>query len=99
MKKMKPELIALVIVVLAFIAFLVLPHGQTEGTITVFGIKLKVRGNNQPTTQPGLKIKDADAGGNIKLNDTTGKGIEGEKLKAAKDIEATSSSSNSPPKP
>jgi hypothetical protein len=66
----------------------------------LFG-EVTAEGSNPPvpnTTAAGVKIKEADAGKNIRAHSSSGGGVELEKVKAKDDIEATHSPGNSPPK-
>ena len=72
---------------------------RTKGKAQIkgpFGTGLKVEGENAPG--PGVRLKDAQAGGSIRAQDATGRGADAEKLNAKGDIEVTSSSGPPPPK-
>ena len=77
---------------------------RTKGKAQIkgpFGTGLKVEGENAPglgAPAPGVRLKDAQAGGNIRAQDATGRGADAEKLKAKGDIEVTSSAGLPPPK-
>jgi len=99
MDKTTATLIGLGILALAFIAFFYVFRHKGKGEISgPLGLKLKVEGSNEPASQPGVNIKDAEAGGNLRARDTTGRGVDLEKVKAKGDIEATSSGGDLPPK-
>ncbi len=66
-----------------------------------FGTGLKVEGENAaspsaPTS--GIRIKDAEAGRDIRAHSTGAGGVDLEKVKAKGDIDASSSSGDPPPK-
>jgi hypothetical protein len=92
-------LIGLGIIALVFIAFFAVFRKKGKGEIKgPFGLGLKVEGGNESASPAGVKIKDADAGGNVLAKDSTGQGVDLERIKAKGDIEATSASRESPPK-
>jgi hypothetical protein len=99
MDKTTATLIGFGLLVLAFIAFFAVFRKKGTGEINgPFGMGLKVGGDNEPQSQPGVQLKDAQAGGSIRAADGTGRGLSAEKLKATGDIDV-SSSSGPPPKP
>jgi hypothetical protein len=93
-------LIGLGILALLVIAFFAVFRGKGKFQIvTKFG-KLKAEGDNPPPTAvaAGVKIKDADAGRNIRAHGAGEGGVDLEKVKAKGDIEATHMPGDSPPK-
>jgi hypothetical protein len=99
MDKTTATLIGLGIIALVFVAFFAVFRSKGKGKIKApFGLGMEVEGRNESTSQPGVAVKHAQAGKNIRMSDATGKGAVGEKLKAGGDIDV-SSSSESPPKP
>ena len=99
MDKTTAMIIGLGILALALVAFFAVFRNKGKGKIKgPFGMGLEVEGSNETTTQPGVSVKDAQAGRNIRANDATGKGAVAQKLKAGGDIDI-SSSSGPPPKP
>jgi hypothetical protein len=99
MDKTTAALIGLGILALVFIAFFAVFRNKGKGKIKgPFGMGLEVEGSNEPASQSGVKIKDANAGENVRAKDSTGRGVDLEKIKAKGDIEATSSSGDPPPK-
>jgi hypothetical protein len=86
------------VLVLAFVSFFLIFRSKGKGGIKgPFGIGMNVEGSNEPVSQPSVIVKDAEAGGSIRVKDDTGKGAAAEKLKAVGDIEI-SSSHGTPPK-
>ena len=99
MDKTTAVLIGLGILALVFIAFFAVFRNKGKGKIKgPWGMGIEVEGSNQNTPQPGVDVKDAQAGGNIRVSDATGEGAVAQKLKADRDIEI-SSSPGAPPKP
>jgi hypothetical protein len=109
MKKDKPAnsnsrffVAALAIVALAFVSFFILSKGKGTGELRApGGFGLKVKGEEPQKGSPGVSIRDAQSGGNVRARDESGRGVELEKVKAEKDIEAVNSqvlSTNGPPK-
>ena len=87
------------ILIVGFIVFFAIFRKKGKGKIKgPWGMGMEVEGSNEPSSQPGVQLKDAQAGGNIRARDATGRGLSGEKLKAGGDIEVTSSPGEPPPK-
>ena len=96
MDKTTAIVICLGLIIIAFVAFFLIFRNKGKGEIKgPFGMGMKVEGSNEPTSQPGVSVKDAQTKGNIRAKDETGRGAVAEKLKAGGDIDISSS----PPKP
>ena len=100
MDKTTAALIALGILALVFIAFFAVFRSKGKGKIKgPFGTSLEVEGANEPAAQPGVRVKDAQAGGNIRAQDSAGHGVDAEKLKAKGDIDLSTSGPGGTPPP
>src|SRR5262245_37422874 len=94
-------LIGLGILAIVLIIFFVRFGGKGRFKLKTKYGEVKAEGENPlpPTTvPPGVKIKDAEAGGNVSAQSATSGGVEFEKIKAKGDIEARHSPGESPPK-
>ena len=95
-------LIALGIVALVAIAFFAVFRGRGKVRLKGPGeMSLKAEGENPPppaAVPAGVRIKDAEAGQNLRAQSTGAGGVDLEKVKAKGDIEATSSPGSPPPK-
>lgn len=77
--------VALVIVLLSY-------RSRGKGKIKgPWGMGVEVEGSNEGENQPCVSVKDAEAKGNIRATDATGKGVHAERLKSGADIEVSSS--------
>lgn len=87
-----------VLVIFFFTRFL----GKGKFKVKVpFGGEVSAEGSNPPppgTTPGGVKIKEAEAGKDMRAHSSTVGGVELEKVKAAGEIEATHSPGDVPPK-
>ena len=93
-------LITLGILVLFAVAYFAVFRRKGKAKLKApFGISLEVEGSNEPSAQPGVRVKDAQAGGNIHAQDSSGHGVDAEKLKARGDIDLSSSSPGGAPPP
>jgi hypothetical protein len=92
MDKTTAIVICLGLLVVGFVFFFFVFRSRGKGEIKgPFGLGMKVEGSNEPASQRGVTVKDAEAKGNIRATDATGKGASAEKLKAGGDIEVSSS--------
>ncbi len=100
MDKTTAVIIALGILALVFIAFFAVFRGKGTGKIKgPFGMGIDVEGANNPDSPVGVRVKDARAGGNLRAQDATGRGVDAQKLRAAGDIELGSSGGGAPAPP
>jgi hypothetical protein len=98
MDKTTAVVVVLGIIALVFVGFFAVFRKWGRGKIKgPWGTGLEVEGSNEP--QP-TRIKDVEAGGNVRVSETGGRGVDASKLKAGGDVEISSSSSGgmSPPK-
>jgi hypothetical protein len=101
MDKMTVIVIVLAILALVFIAFFAVFRNKGKGKIKgPFGMGIQVEGVNDPPPATGVRIKDAQAGGDILADNKGAGGVDLEKVKAARNITATNAPSQgqSPPK-
>ena len=92
-------LIALGILAIVFIVFFLIFRSKGKGKIKgPWGMGIEVEGSNEPVSKPGVKIKGAEAGGNVRATDATGRGVDIEDIKAEGDIDVSSSPGAPPPK-
>lgn len=95
MDKTTAVLIGLGILALLAIAFFAVFRGKGKLSVKSPLGSLKAEGENPPppaTVPGGVKIKDAEAGRNIRAQSQGAGGVDLEKVKAKGDITATSSS-------
>ena len=86
------------ILALAFIAFFAVFRSKGKGKIKgPFGMGMEVEGSNETRSSPGVQIKNASAGGNLRATDATGRGVNAKNVNAQGDVEI-SSSGGLPPK-
>lgn len=94
-------IVGLCILALVVVAFFTVFRGKGKFKIkTKFG-EATAEGENPPvpTAVPGgVRIKDADAGGNLRARSTGVGGLDLEKIKAKGEIDAAHSPNDSPPK-
>ena len=96
--------VAIVIVALIFagvvIFFFTRFLGKGKFKIKVPLGEVSAEGSNPPpaSTTAGVKIKDAEAGKDMRAHSSGSGGVEMEKVKAKGDIEATHTPGDSPPK-
>jgi len=86
------------ILALVFVAFFAVFRNKGKGKLKgPWGIGLHVEGSNEPQQ---TRVKGIEAGGNVRVTETGGRGVDASKLKASGDVEISSSSSGgtSPPK-
>jgi hypothetical protein len=81
--------LAFIVVVLAAVVIFGLKRGNVFGKFKLPG---GIEGTLDASMPPAVTMKDASAGGNIKLLDKTQRGVRGESLTAKGDITAESSS-------
>jgi hypothetical protein len=99
MDKTTALLIGLGILALLAIAFFAVFRGKGKLNVKSPLGSLKAEGENPPppaTVPGGVKIKDAEAGRNIRAQSQGAGGVDLEKVKAKGDITATSSSTDQP---
>ncbi|MFZ2642604.1 MAG: hypothetical protein WA117_16525 [Verrucomicrobiia bacterium] len=58
------------------------------------GLSVEAEGDNA-----AMRVRQVEAGRNLRLNEATGGGVDAEKLKAKGDVEISSSSPKAPPPP
>ena len=94
--------ISLGILALVALAFFAVFRGKGEVQLKVpGGVSVKAEGENPapPASVPaGVRIKDAEAGRNLRAQSTGPGGVDLEKVKAKGDIDATSSPGTAGPK-
>jgi len=98
MDKTTALVIVLGILALVFVAFFAVFRSKGKGKIKgPWGTGLEVEGSNE--TQR-TRVRDVDAGRNVRVTETGGRGVDASKLKAGEDVDISSSSSGgaSPPK-
>ena len=98
MDKTTAIVVVLGILALVFVAFFAVFRKRGKGKIKgPWGMGLDVEGSNE--SQP-TRVKDVEAGGNVRVNESGGRGVDASKLKAQGDVEISSSASGgtSPPK-
>ncbi|TAK92733.1 MAG: hypothetical protein EPO07_19145 [Verrucomicrobia bacterium] len=86
------------ILALVFVAFFAVFRSRGKGKIKgPWGTGIDVEGSNEP--QP-TRVKEVEAGGNVRVTESSGRGVDASRLKAQGDVEISSSSSGgtSPPK-
>jgi hypothetical protein len=101
MDKTTAIIIALGILALVFIAFFAVFRSRGKGKIKgPFSTGIEVEGANEPESPVGVRVKDARAGGNLRAQDATGRGVDAEKVRAEGDIElgSTGGGAAAPPK-
>jgi len=87
------------LLVVAFIAFFFVFRKQGKGKIKgPWGMGLEVEGRNDPVRQPGAMLEDAKGDGNIRVQDASGQGAVGKKLRAGGDIEVSNTGGPAPKK-
>lgn len=90
MDKNTAMLIALGIFALVFIGFFAVFRKKGKGRIKgPFGMDVDVEGANE---QPQTRVTGADAGGNMCITESGGRGLEASKLKSGGDMDISSSS-------
>jgi hypothetical protein len=100
MDKTIATVIVMGILALVFVAFFVVFRGKGKGKIKgLFGTGIEVEGANDPRPATGVRIKDAQAGGNILADNKGAGGVDLEKVKAARDITARNSPNQVEPPP
>ena len=93
----KTSAILLALVVLAVLAYFY--RGSIRASL--LGLKFEAKSDKPdppPTPKAGASIQDAQARGNIRADDRTGRGAEVKGAKAGGDITASSAPPESPPK-
>ncbi len=92
----------IVVVVLAgVVVYAITRYGQTKSEVTTPLGSLKIEGSNPkaeaargalpPTPLPGgVRVQDADVGGDATLRDRTGKGADVQKIKTGGDLDVSS---------
>ena len=94
-------LIALCVLALLVIAFFAVFRGKGKFRIKTKLGEASAEGENPPppaAVATGVKIKDAETGGNLRVHSTGPGGVDLEKVKAKGDIDASSSPGGPPPK-
>ena len=94
-------LITLCVLALVALGFLAVFRGRGELEIDAKKGKLKAKGENPlppAVVPPGVKIKDAEAGKDVRAHAVGTGGVELEKVKAKGSIEATHQEGETPPK-
>ena len=98
MDKVTAALIALGVLALVLIAFFAVFRSKGRFKAEGLGVKVQAEGENAPpagagTSAPGVRIKNVEAGGNVRAEDHTGRGVDVEGAKAIRgDVTATSES-------
>ena len=85
------------ILALVFVGFFAVFRKKGKGEFKgPFGMGLKVEGSNEPQR---TRVKDVEAGGNVRVAETDGRGVDASKLKAGGDVDISSSSGGGPSPP
>lgn len=91
---MDSTLLIIVIAIFALVVIAVLIRFRQKATIRfkIPGIKLDASGTNEQQSQPGIRARDITSqhGGTL-LDDSTGKGIDAERIQAEGDVLISSS--------
>lgn len=98
MDKTTAIVVVIGILALVFVAFFAVFRSRGKGKLKgPWAMGLDVEGSNEPQQ---TRVKNVAAGGNVRVAETGGRGVDASKLKAGGDVEISSSSSGgtSPPK-
>jgi hypothetical protein len=98
MDKTTAIVVALGILALVFVGFFAVFRTRGKGKLKgPWGMGLDVEGSNEAQQ---TRVKDVEAGGNVRVAETGGRGVDASKLKAGGDVDISSSSGGgtSPPK-
>lgn len=97
MDKTTAIVVGLAILALGFMAFFAVFRSRGKGKIKgPWGMGLDVEGSNE---QPPTRVKGVEAGGNVRVTETGGCGVDASKLKAKGDVGISSSASGGTPPP